>query len=249
MKNKPHFVDMDMDEVFLRAANHARTFKNISEKQMLQLYGLYKHAKEGPCSTPKPHMFDFIGKAKWEAWNSLRESTQAEAMENYISLVKTIDPEWVSTNSSPGGDGGGGGGGLGVAVSTMCRDPDDEINECEKTVFDWCKEGDVSKLRYVITRDNSVVNIRDDDKLTLLHWAVDHGFTDIVSFLLESGCNINAQDADLQTPLHYAVSCDHSELVELLVRKGADVTLKDGDGNIPSVYCETDSMRKLLNPV
>ena len=121
-----------------------------------------------------------------------------------------------------------------------------KINECEKTVFDWCKEGDMNKLKYVITRDSSVLYLRDDEDLTLLHWAVDHGYTDIVTFLLDSGCNINVQDSDLQTPLHYAVSCDHSELVELLIGKGADVTLKDNHGNVPSVYCETESMKKLF---
>ena len=234
---------MDVEKIFERAANHARTFKNISEKQMLQLYGLYKHAKEGPCNTPKPHIWDFIGKAKWESWNNLRDSSQINAKEEYISLVKDIDPAWDATSASPAA---GGSAGLGVAVSTMCRDPDDAINECEKTVFDWCQEGDVRKLKYVITKDNSVIHMRDDEGLTLLHWAVDHGFRDIVMLLLEAGCNMNSQDSELQTPLHYAVSCGHSDLVELLIQRGADTSLKDSDGNAASVYCETDTMRKFF---
>ena len=30
-----------------------------------QFYALYKQAKEGPCSIPKPGFWDVIGKAKW----------------------------------------------------------------------------------------------------------------------------------------------------------------------------------------
>lgn len=236
---------MEIDDLFEKAANHARTFKSISEKEMLKLYGLYKQSKEGPCSQPKPHMFDFIGKAKWESWNSLRDLAQSEAKKNYIHLVKDIDPEWDEQNSSSSSAGGGGG--LGISVSTMVRDSDDEINECEKTVFDWCKEGELDKIKYVINKDASVVDVKDDEQMTLLHWAVDHGHVDITSFLLQcNGCNINSQDSYLQTPLHYAVTCDHTSLAKLLVKHGADLQLTDSDGNTPSYYCDNDEMKKVF---
>jgi len=239
---------MELEEIFERATRHARTFKNISEKEMLQLYGLYKHTKDGPCNVPKPHIFDFIGKAKWESWNRLKQLSRTKTMDDYIALVKHIDPAWdaTTTTTSAAADTGNNGG-LGVVVSTMCRDPDDEINECEKTVFDWCKEGDVNKLRYVMNKDTSVVHLTDQDELTLLHWAVDHGFTEIVELLLACGCDIDSRDAELQTPLHYAVSCDHEDVARLLLRNGADVSLRDRDGNTPAFYCETDTMRCLFD--
>ena len=33
-------------------------------------------ATMGPCNTPKPGMMDFVGKAKWDAWNNLKSMDQ-----------------------------------------------------------------------------------------------------------------------------------------------------------------------------
>lgn len=37
----------------------------LPDAAKLRLYGLYKAATEGRCSTPKPGMLDFKGRAKW----------------------------------------------------------------------------------------------------------------------------------------------------------------------------------------
>ncbi|XP_054719449.1 enoyl-CoA delta isomerase 2-like [Uloborus diversus] len=56
----------------------------------LKLYSLFKQATEGQCSASKPSAFDFVGKAKWDAWNSLGAMSQDEAKEKYISLVDEL---------------------------------------------------------------------------------------------------------------------------------------------------------------
>lgn len=33
-------------------------------------------ATKGVCNAPKPGMMDFVGKAKWEAWNGLGKMSQ-----------------------------------------------------------------------------------------------------------------------------------------------------------------------------
>ena len=33
-------------------------------------------ATDGPCSTPKPGVFDFVGQAKWNAWNGLGDKSK-----------------------------------------------------------------------------------------------------------------------------------------------------------------------------
>ena len=43
------------------AANVTR----ISDADKLKLYGLYKQATEGPCTTSKPGFFDMKGRSKW----------------------------------------------------------------------------------------------------------------------------------------------------------------------------------------
>jgi acyl-CoA-binding protein len=34
----------------------------------------------GQCNTPKPGALDFVGKAKWNAWNELGNTTQVCSM-------------------------------------------------------------------------------------------------------------------------------------------------------------------------
>ncbi|NXK51206.1 ECI2 isomerase, partial [Chauna torquata] len=56
----------------------------------LKLYALFKQATEGPSNTPKPGMLDFVKKAKWDAWNSLRNLSQDSARQKYIELVSSL---------------------------------------------------------------------------------------------------------------------------------------------------------------
>ncbi len=55
----------------------------------LRIYGLFKQATVGKCNTPKPSMVDFVGRAKWNAWNELQVS-QTEAEQMYIDLINEL---------------------------------------------------------------------------------------------------------------------------------------------------------------
>lgn len=57
---------------------------------LLRLYALYKQGSEGDVNGAKPGFFDFVGNAKYEAWEKLKGTTQDEAMKKYIALVKTL---------------------------------------------------------------------------------------------------------------------------------------------------------------
>ena len=54
---------------------------------MLQLYSFYKQATQGDAGGEAPNMFDFVAKAKYEAWSSLKGKTKDVAMQDYINLV------------------------------------------------------------------------------------------------------------------------------------------------------------------
>lgn len=56
----------------------------------LKLYALFKQATTGVCNTTKPKAFDFVGKAKWDAWNSLGSLSQDDAKKHYVSLVNSL---------------------------------------------------------------------------------------------------------------------------------------------------------------
>ena len=38
---------------------------------------LYIQATIGPCNTKRPGAFDFVGRAKWDAWNGLGDLSKA----------------------------------------------------------------------------------------------------------------------------------------------------------------------------
>lgn len=56
----------------------------------LKLYGLYKQATQGDVSGDKPGMFDFVGNAKYGAWEALRGTSREQASEQYIALVADL---------------------------------------------------------------------------------------------------------------------------------------------------------------
>jgi acyl-CoA-binding protein len=72
----------------------AKDIKDLSERPyndtLLRLYALYKQGAEGDVSGPKPGFFDFVGTAKYEAWAKLAGTSQEDAMQKYVDLVKKL---------------------------------------------------------------------------------------------------------------------------------------------------------------
>ncbi|GAB2658497.1 acyl-CoA-binding protein [Flavihumibacter cheonanensis] len=68
--------------------------KNLSERPsnetLLQLYSLYKQATEGDVNGDAPNIFDFVAKAKYEAWSSLQGKSKEDAQREYIELIRKL---------------------------------------------------------------------------------------------------------------------------------------------------------------
>ncbi|MGH6626619.1 MAG: acyl-CoA-binding protein [Burkholderiaceae bacterium] len=68
--------------------------KNLSERPdnatLLKIYALYKQASAGDNAEKKPGFGDMVGRAKWDAWNSLKGTSSDEAMQQYIDLVESL---------------------------------------------------------------------------------------------------------------------------------------------------------------
>ncbi|MBD8093659.1 acyl-CoA-binding protein [Pseudomonas fluorescens] len=58
--------------------------------ELLELYGLYKQSTVGDNDSTRPGFTDFAGKAKWEAWNKLKGTSQLEAQNRYIELANSL---------------------------------------------------------------------------------------------------------------------------------------------------------------
>ncbi len=61
-----------------------------SNELKLKLYALYKQAAQGDVSGKKPGMMDFVGRAKYTAWEELKGSTSDEAMQQYIDEIEAL---------------------------------------------------------------------------------------------------------------------------------------------------------------
>ena len=79
-------------ELFEQAVADSRNLtERPSNESLLALYGLYKQATEGDNTLDPPaNPFDFVSKAKYEAWMNLKGKTMEDAMQEYVSLVNKL---------------------------------------------------------------------------------------------------------------------------------------------------------------
>lgn len=83
---------MELKQQFEQAVSDS---KQLNEKPgnetLLQLYALYKQATVGDNETDAPsNPFDFVNKAKYEAWNSKKGISKDQAMQEYVKLVESL---------------------------------------------------------------------------------------------------------------------------------------------------------------
>lgn len=83
---------MELKEQFEKAAGDSKNLRAKPDNEtLLQLYALYKQGNEGDTNTEAPtNPFDFVAKAKHEAWSALKGKTKESAMEEYVSLVEKL---------------------------------------------------------------------------------------------------------------------------------------------------------------
>jgi acyl-CoA-binding protein len=81
----------DLNKKFERAAQDAQKLKKRpSDEDMLRLYALYKQASSGDVSGDRPGAFDFVGRAKYDAWARLKGTTRDKARQSYVDLVERL---------------------------------------------------------------------------------------------------------------------------------------------------------------
>ncbi|WP_210544044.1 acyl-CoA-binding protein [Rhodoferax sp. PAMC 29310] len=68
--------------------------KNLTERPdnmtLLKLYALYKQGSTGDNADKKPGFSDMVGRAKWDAWNGLKGTSNADAMQQYVDLIESL---------------------------------------------------------------------------------------------------------------------------------------------------------------
>ncbi len=68
--------------------------KSLTERPdnatLLKIYALYKQATTGDNTEKKPGFTDMVGRAKWDAWNSVKGTSTDDAMQQYIDLIESL---------------------------------------------------------------------------------------------------------------------------------------------------------------
>ena len=83
---------MELTEQFEKAVADSKLLsEKPSNDTLLKLYSLYKQATEGDINIDPPaNAFDFVSKAKYEAWAALKGQSKDSAMNSYIELVSKL---------------------------------------------------------------------------------------------------------------------------------------------------------------
>lgn len=83
---------MDIKTQFEQAITDSKLLSAKPDNEtLLQLYALYKQSTAGDVSGEAPsNPFDFVNKAKYDAWSALKGKTSGESMQQYIDLVNKL---------------------------------------------------------------------------------------------------------------------------------------------------------------
>ena len=82
---------MSLQEQFIQAQAES---KNLPERPdnmtLLKIYALYKQGSSGDVQGERPGMTDFVNRAKFDAWDALKGTSQDQAMQQYIDLIEEL---------------------------------------------------------------------------------------------------------------------------------------------------------------
>ena len=83
---------MNIKEQFEKAALESKELaQKPSNETLLQLYSLYKQSTGGDVTGEAPsNPFDFVNKAKYDAWQAIKGTTSDAAMQQYVDLVNKL---------------------------------------------------------------------------------------------------------------------------------------------------------------
>jgi diazepam-binding inhibitor (GABA receptor modulating acyl-CoA-binding protein) len=81
----------ELEQQFEEAAAAAKQLPEKPDNEtLLELYAFYKQGSSGDVTGEKPGFFDFVGVAKYDAWEKIQGMQADEAKQKYVDLVTRL---------------------------------------------------------------------------------------------------------------------------------------------------------------
>lgn len=109
--------------------------------------------------------------------------------------------------------------------------------------------GHAGVVRVLLDHNRSLVDVRNRDQMTPLHFAARYGHVSAAAALLEYGANIEAKDAAGRTALYLATFFEQVSMVQFLVARKANVKAQTSFKHTPlhqAAYDDSTDIMKLL---
>jgi ankyrin repeat protein len=104
-------------------------------------------------------------------------------------------------------------------------------------IFDALRKKDVAAVKALIEKSPGVVDSRDGNGLTPLHYAAREGNVDLINYLVDKGAKLELKTAQAKTPLHLAAMNDRGDAVAVLLKRGAALETRDDYLRTALVLC------------
>ena len=119
-------------------------------------------------------------------------------------------------------------------------------NQNDQNVFLILQNGDINKMKVLLSSGGLNVNQMRWSGYTLLHKAASFGDIDMCAILLQHGADIEAKSMiGWYTPLHTALANGYIDTAYILIRKGANIRAKSKYDEDPFVYGINRGFRKI----
>jgi acyl-CoA-binding protein len=81
----------DLNAAFEAAVKNSTSISERPDNAtLLKIYALYKQATEGDNEAKKPSFSVMVGRAKWDAWEKLKDTSADDAKQQYIDLIESL---------------------------------------------------------------------------------------------------------------------------------------------------------------
>ena len=117
----------------------------------------------------------------------------------------------------------------------------------KKPIHKAAYKGDMKKVKKIIDRDPSQINVQDTRGFTPLHLASGKGHIEIVEFLLNHGADTELENIHGERPLWLAAKFGRYETIKTLLEHEAALNRKDKHGRTPLHDAAMWSGEKVIN--